>query len=259
MDNVLVIGASRGIGLEFVRQYRADGRSVIATARGEAQLSQLRALGAEAQPLDVTDSSATAAFAAALGREHEHNRIDLALYVAGVSSRGQAQTPPTQADFDRVMHTNVLGAMQLLPAIAARVAATRGKLVCMSSGMGSIAQCESSHAWLYRVSKAALNMAVHAAQLDYPEATLVVLHPGWVKTDMGGQGANLTAESSVADMRKLIDTLGRQHAGAISQLRRQTHSMVSARHSAIALKANAIRERHGEASKKSGRSCEQQH
>jgi len=210
MRTVLVIGASRGIGLEFVRQYRADGARVIATARDAAGLARLKALGAQAIRLDVADPASISGLAWQLDGE----KIDIALYVAGVFSRGDARTPPTQQEFDHTLHTNVLGAMQALPQVAPLVEAAGGCFAFITSEMARIDGVASSHAWTYRVSKAALNMAVAAAQHDYPSAILVALSPGWVQTDMGGAGALLTAHASVAAMRKSLATLTPQHKGA---------------------------------------------
>lgn len=212
MATILVIGASRGIGLEFVRQYREAGERVIATARDAAGLARLRELGATALKLDVADPASISGLAWQLDGEE----IDLALYVAGVYSTSGADTPPTQPEFDRVMHTNVLGAMQAIPQVAPRVEASRrgGKFAFISSGMGQIGGVESSFGWTYRVSKAALNMAVVAAQHDYPGAILVALCPGWVQTDMGGAGAPLSAEESVSAMRRTLAGLTAEHQGA---------------------------------------------
>ncbi len=210
MGTVLVLGASRGIGLEFVRQYRAAGERVIATARDEAGLERLRALGATALRLDVCQTASIAGLAWQLDGE----KIDLALYVAGVIVRADAKQPPTDVDFDRVMHTNVLGAMQAIPQVAPLVEAARGRFVFVSSRMGRIAQVESSGSWTYRVSKAALNMAVASAQLEYPQAVMVAMSPGWVQTDMGGAAASLTVEASVASMRGAIARLTPEHRGA---------------------------------------------
>ena len=211
---VLVLGASRGIGLEFVRQYAEAGDSVLATARDDAGIARLKALGAAAFKLDVTDSQSVSGLALQLGGEN----IDVALYVAGVFPQAGARTPPTQEEFDRTLHTNVLGAMQAIPQVAPMVEAANagkgGKFVFITSGMGQIAGVGSSHAWIYRVSKAALNMAVAAAQTDYPKAVMVAMSPGWVKTDMGGAGASLTVQQSVSAMRKAIAALTPKHKGA---------------------------------------------
>ena len=211
MPTALIIGASRGIGFEFVRQYRADGWRVLATARDSAGAKRLAALGARALDLDVASSASIAALTPALADQ----RLDLALYVAGITSHGNARTAPTETQFDAVMHTNVLGAMQLIPAVAPRVAAAKGKFVFISSGMGSIADASSSYGWIYRVSKAALNMAVRAAAFDYPEAIMTLMNPGWVKTDMGGPSATLAVEQSVSAMREVIDKLTAKDSGTI--------------------------------------------
>lgn len=212
MATVLVIGASRGIGLEFVRQYVDAGDRVIATARDAAGLSRLRELGATALKLNVADPASISGLAWQLDGEE----IDLALYVAGVWSGDGALAPPTQPEFDRVMHTNVLGAMQAIPQVAPLVEASRqgGRFAFITSGMGQIGGVESSYGWTYRVSKAALNMAVAAAQHDYPRATLVALCPGWVQTDMGGAGAPLTVHDSVSAMRRTLAGLTPAHRGA---------------------------------------------
>ena len=203
MSTVLVIGASRGIGLEFVRQYREAGRRVIATVRDADGRARVQALGAEALTVDVANPASVSGLAWQLDGE----KIDLALYVAGVLRRPNALTPPTQQDFDAVMHTNVLGAMQTLPQVAPLVAEARGVFAFLSSSMSQIGSVPDSGSWLYRTSKAALNMAVAAAQHDYPDATLVTIDPGWVQTDMGGAGAALTVAQSVQGMRQVLASL----------------------------------------------------
>ncbi|SDP27077.1 Short-chain dehydrogenase [Rhodoferax sp. OV413] len=200
MAHILILGASRGIGLEFARQYLAAGHRVIATARDAAGLARLKALGAEPQRLDVADPASVSGLAWLLDGE----KIDTAVYVAGVYAEGRATSPPTREAFDRVMHTNVLGAMQAIPQVAPLVEEAGGVFAFISSGMGQIGDVSSSDVWAYRVSKAALNMAVAAAQHDYPRATLLALCPGWVQTDMGGPGARLTVQDSVAAMRNTL-------------------------------------------------------
>src|SRR5437868_7084910 len=125
---ILVIGASRGIGLEFARQYAQAGERVIATARDDAGTARIEALGAKALRIDVTDAKSIGA----LGGQLEAEKIDLALYVAGVMSRGGATQPPSRDDFDHVMRTNVWGAMQAIPLVAPLVEAAEGKFVFIS-------------------------------------------------------------------------------------------------------------------------------
>ena len=209
MNTVLVIGASRGIGLELVRQYREAGHRVIATVRDDAGRARVQALGAQALTVDVANPASVSGLAWMLDGE----KIGTAIYVAGVMGHGTALSPPTQGDFDRVMHTNVLGAMQAIPQVAPLVEAAQGRFAFISSDLGRIGGVESSHTWLYRVSKAALNMAIASARHDYPQATLVALSPGWVQTDMGGGQAPLTAPESVAAMRAALARLTPAHSG----------------------------------------------
>jgi NAD(P)-dependent dehydrogenase (short-subunit alcohol dehydrogenase family) len=138
---------------------------VIATARDDEGLARLRALGAEPLRVDVADPASVSGLAWQLDGEE----IDVALYVAGVIDRGSATTPPTQQAFDRVMHTNVLGLMQVLPQVMPMVEAAGGVFGALSSAMSQIGPVPGSNSWLYRVSKAALNMAVSSARFDYPQ------------------------------------------------------------------------------------------
>jgi NAD(P)-dependent dehydrogenase (short-subunit alcohol dehydrogenase family) len=204
MPTALIIGASRGIGREFVRQLLADGWKVTATARDDASIAALHAEGAEAIKLDVARPESLAA----LGWRLDGAKVDLAVYVAGVYGPPDGATvPPTVEDFDAVMHANVLGAMQMIPMVAPMVEAAHGKFVFVSSGMGSIGELDSSNGWVYRVSKAALNMAVKSASFDYPKATMIAMSPGWVRTDMGGPNASIAVDESVSGMLRVIGTL----------------------------------------------------
>lgn len=183
---------------------------MIATARDDAGLQRLEALGAKGLRVDVTDTASVSA----LGWQLDGEELDVALYVAGVMARGGATQPPPQEEFDRVMRTNVWGAMQAIPQVAPLVEAAGGRFACISSAMGHIAGAGSSYSWVYRASKAALNMTVAAAQPDYPKAILVALSPGWVKTDMGGAGAPLELRDSVASMRRTLAALTPRERGA---------------------------------------------
>ncbi|QMV75540.1 SDR family oxidoreductase [Comamonas piscis] len=211
MAVILVIGASRGIGLELVREYAQAGWTVLATVRDTEAQARLQALGAQAYLVDVLKPESVTALATALAGQ----QIDLGMYVAGVIRRPNALTVPTQADFDAVMHTNVLGAMQLLPQIGPIVEASGGVFAFISSSMSQIEGVDDSYSWLYRVSKAALNMAVAAAQHDYPGARLITLDPGWVQTDMGGDEAPLTVQQSVSDMRQTLASVSDADKGRL--------------------------------------------
>lgn len=203
MKTILLIGASRGIGHELACQYIADGWRVIATARSDEGLARLKALGAQTLRLDVANPASNSGLSWQLDGE----KIELAVYVAGAMDRNSANTPPTRDSFDAVMHTNVMGAMQVIPQIAPMVQETHGVIACISSVMGSLQETTSGNAALYRVSKAALNMVVRCTQAEQPDVTVLAIHPGWVQTDMGGAAAPLTPEQSAASLRQTLNTI----------------------------------------------------
>ncbi|CAH2930173.1 MAG: Dehydrogenases with different specificities (related to short-chain alcohol dehydrogenases) [uncultured Paraburkholderia sp.] len=199
MKTVLIVGASRGIGQEFVRQYKESGWRVLATARDGAALDALAQLGAQPYSVDVTEPADIAALGWKLDGEH----VDVAIVVSGVyGPRSEGIETITAEDFDHVMHTNVRGPMQLMPILLPLVEETGGVLAVISSRMGSIADPSGTNGWLYRVSKAALNDALKLASLEAQRATCVSLHPGWVQTDMGGAQAAVHPTRSVTGMRK---------------------------------------------------------
>jgi NAD(P)-dependent dehydrogenase (short-subunit alcohol dehydrogenase family) len=213
MSTVFILGASRGIGFEFARQYVQDGWRVLATARDDAGCAKLQAIGAEAFKLDVAKPSSVSGLSWRLDGE----KIDVALYVAGMMDRNSAQTPPTQDVFNQVMHTNVLGAMQALPQVAPWVAEADGTFAFISSRMASLDLTDNGRAALYKVSKAALNMVVRTAPFDFPNVTWLALSPGWVQTEMGGNSAPLTATDSVAQMRGTLQAVSGQKNRAAVQ------------------------------------------
>lgn len=207
MRTVLLMGASRGIGLALAQQYRAQGWRVIATARDPEGLARLKDLGCEPLRLDVADPASSSGLAWSLDGE----KLDLAIYLAGVMDRAPAPQPPTREAFDTLMHTNVLGAMQTIPQILPMLQEARGTLVCISSVMGSQQETSNGSAWLYRVSKAALNMVVRCVQAEQPDVTVLAMHPGWVQTDMGGPQAPLTLAHSVHSLCQTIETVRTRH------------------------------------------------
>ena len=208
MATILLIGASRGIGFELARQYREAGWRVIATARSSEGLERLQDLGCETLRVDVADPAGNSGLAWQL----DGDKLDLAIYVAAAMDRTVAPQPPTRDAFDAVMHTNVMGAMQVIPQILPMLQEARGTLACISSVMGSQQQTVSGSAWLYRVSKAALNMVVRCVQAEQADVTVLALHPGWVQTDMGGTQAPLTAQQSAASLRQTLETVRTQRA-----------------------------------------------
>jgi NAD(P)-dependent dehydrogenase (short-subunit alcohol dehydrogenase family) len=201
----LVVGATRGIGLALVQRCLAAGVAVTATARSDAGLAALRALGAQAIPLDVTQPASAAGLAWRL----DGAGFDRVFVNAGVF--GPTLPPlsaPTVADFDAVMRTNVLGPMQVVPQLVDALA-PGARLMLLSSQMGSIGARQGTSSWLYSASKAALNSVTRdLAQALAGRACVVAVHPGWVRTDMGGPSAPLSPERSAADLCALLDRLG---------------------------------------------------
>ena len=207
MPTVLITGANRGIGLEFARQYTADGWGVIGAARRPDAASELHRLGVEVQKLDAADPASIAALAASLGERP----IDLLIANAGVF--GGNDLDPVA--WEEVLRTNLIGPTLLAQALRPNVAASGLKrMVALTSAMASIAETGGGQI-PYRSSKAALNMAWRNLALEYARdgIAVAVISPGWVQTDMGGPNASISAEESVAGMRRVIDTLSPRQSG----------------------------------------------
>ena len=203
MKSILIIGASRGLGLEFVRQYRQEGWLTLGTCRSPEQDALLTSVGATALRLDVGDENGFANLAKAL----DGRSIDVCIYNAGISGAKTTTATAPEADaFDAVMQANVLGAMRAIPVVAPALARASGTFVFISSRMGSIGLMAASGSVTYRASKAALNAVVKAASLEWgPKGvTCMTFHPGWVKTDMGGAEADIEPAVSIAGVRKVI-------------------------------------------------------
>jgi NAD(P)-dependent dehydrogenase (short-subunit alcohol dehydrogenase family) len=204
MPTALVIGASRGIGLEFARQYLADGWRVFGTFRSEADRIRLRDMGVHTLKLDVLDANDLAAMSWQLDDEN----FDVVIMNAGVYGprTSNIQRPPSQDEFDQVMRTNVFSAMRLMPLVTPLLSRSRGTLAFISTRMGSISEAGASYGMLYRVSKAAVNMVAKLAHSDLSPlgVRVITLHPGWVRTDMGGPNADVEVAASVSGMCRVV-------------------------------------------------------
>jgi NAD(P)-dependent dehydrogenase (short-subunit alcohol dehydrogenase family) len=210
MTTVLISGANRGLGLEFVRQYAADGATVIAACRTPADATALNALAQHSggkitvHAMDVGDDASVAAFKAEIG----DTPIDILVANAGVYGGNHQHKlgDLDYGDWQKVFNINTLGPMRQAAAFAANLRAGHDKkLVAITSGMGSTAE-NGGGFFAYRSSKAALNNAWKgvALALRGDGVTCIVMHPGWVKTDMGGPSAQLEPKVSVGGMRKVI-------------------------------------------------------
>ena len=214
---VLITGANRGIGLEFARQYLEDGWRVVAACRHPQRAEALRARASHTMlvplTLDVTDGQSVAAAARAL----EPEPIELLINNAGIMGRaGQTLGALDFTDWAEVLAVNTLGPLRMIEAFTEHLArGTRRLAVSLTSAMGSIGETTSGTWCAYRSSKAALNMSIKCAALELASRaiTCVAVSPGWVRTDMGGAQAPLTAAESVSAMRRLFGALEPRDSG----------------------------------------------
>ena len=207
MPTVLITGGNRGIGLEFARQYAVDGWDVVATARESSE--QLEALGVRVERLELTDLEAVANFGGRID-----GQLDLLIANAGTWMPEQADSAEDGRAWADMMMTNAIAPYLLAKAVLRIVAEASGKLMALTSGMGSIGESSGGYT-PYRSSKAALNMAWHSLAIEAKRSGVVaaVLDPGWVKTRMGGLNAPTPPEKSVREMRALIERLGANDSG----------------------------------------------
>lgn len=213
MSRVLITGANRGLGLEFARQYSADGWEVIATARNPKQSEELERLAksksVSLEPLDVaSDDSVKHLVEVLSGRPLDLLILNSAIFTREGNKLGELNFAGWRDSFE----TNVLGAMRVAQALIENVAASKRKqIVAISTGMGSLETLGTTigfgSAYQYRTSKVALNMAmlILAKEVERRGISVLVFSPGWVQTDMGGPNAELTPEQSIAGMRKVLE------------------------------------------------------
>lgn len=227
MPTVLITGANRGLGLEFALQYAAAGWRVHACCRNPSAATELGELAGSARGrvvvhrLDPLDREAVYR----LADELSGAPLDLLLNNAGAyTAGGFAAARPEVAfgnsdfdDWDRVFRINVYAPMQMAEAFVDHLASSeQRKLVTISSIMGSIGLNASGGSYAYRASKAAVNAVMRSLSLDLADRGIVVavLHPGWVRTDMGGSAADITAEVSVSGLRTVIEGLAPADTGS---------------------------------------------
>lgn len=214
MPTVLITGANRGIGLEFARQYAAEGWRVIATARDPAGATGLNALEGDVtvRPLDFDRDFFEIDWSGVVGTEP----LELLIANAGTWGPREIVTIDDAADWINALAVNSVAPVVLAKAALPLVAAAKGKMVAITSKMGSIGDNGSGGYIAYRSSKAALNAAWRSLAIDVaPQGVAAaVLHPGWVQTRMGGASAPLTPEQSVAGMRRVIAGLGPDQSGS---------------------------------------------
>ena len=220
MPTIFVTGSNRGLGLEWVRQYAQKGWQVMATCRDPEQANDLKQLAYQypkivIHPMDVTQANQVAGLATAL----LGTPIDLLINNAGVYFEKWAQDRLTRIqyhDWEESFRTNCLGAVRVTEALYKHVAMSDKKLVVViTSHMGSISDITNPGDYAYRSSKAALNAAMKGLSLELQRygVGLLLLHPGWVKTRMGGNNAPLTPKQSVEGMSALIDSFSVAQSG----------------------------------------------
>lgn len=212
----LVTGASRGIGLEMVRALRARGDSVIATVRSDAAAKEVAALGARVERLDVSDAQSIST----LGRALAGVPIDVLCNNAGISSESKQLSTLSSGDLYRVMTVNAIAPVLVSQAVLENLRLAGGSgsgrtIAHITSQLGSITNNTGGSSYGYRASKAALNQfgRCMANELKGEGIAVGMIHPGWVRTDMGGPEAPLDPKQSAAMVIAVIDNLTVQTTG----------------------------------------------
>lgn len=219
----LVTGANRGLGLEFVRQLLARGHRVVATCRHPGRATALNALAGEhpgrlrVLPLDVSDARSRAELVRELpllSGDDAPVRLDLLVNNAGVLHSGERFGGVAEANLEDSLRTNAIGPFLLAQALAPLLA-DGARVANLSSQLGSIGRVSRFGTPTYAISKAAQNMATaQLARALAPRGIVVVaLHPGWVRTEMGGEGAEVAPEDAARGLLDVIEGLGEADNG----------------------------------------------
>jgi NAD(P)-dependent dehydrogenase (short-subunit alcohol dehydrogenase family) len=211
MATIVITGCDTGLGVEFARQYAAEGNKVYATCLDPGTALETRAIPGDVEvlKLDMTDHADIAALSAALaGRP-----VDILLNNAGIGRPHPPFGETDYANWRRILETNLIGPMKLAETLVENVAASELKIMAfVSSRMGSIALNQSGGSYAYRSSKAGLNMVVKGLAVDLAprHISVIALHPGWAATEPGGR---VPVAESVAGMRGVLHRAGRHHTG----------------------------------------------
>ena len=217
--NIVITGANRGIGLEFVRQYLERGEHVYATARQPDKAHDLAALTNKAAgklrifACDTSQEASVRAFAEKLGE----TSVDVLINNAGISGSWAGFLETNLEEVLPTFNTDTLGALRVTRALLPHLRRSEARtIINISSICASIAETTSSMLFGYRLAKAALNMATKALAQDLmgEKFTILAVHPGWVKTDMGGTEAPITPEESVRGMIAQFDRRDRGDTGS---------------------------------------------
>jgi NAD(P)-dependent dehydrogenase (short-subunit alcohol dehydrogenase family) len=205
--SILIIGASRGIGLGLVGEYLSRGWNVIATERhpsSTSTLGQLAQNSAGSLRIEAIDINLPEQIVALFKRLQEEE-FDALFVNAGVIDRSQSIAQISTEAFNHLMLTNVLSPLRTIEALA-NLVKPQGTISVMSSLMGSISENTTGGAEAYRASKAALNSLLRSYEVRVNnQQTLLALHPGWVKTEMGGPDAPVEIEQSVKGLADTIE------------------------------------------------------
>jgi NAD(P)-dependent dehydrogenase (short-subunit alcohol dehydrogenase family) len=202
----LVTGANRGIGLAFVGHLSERGDRVIATARHPEKARDLAKLSLRLEQLDVADEKSIAS----LARRIEDEPLDVLINNAAIGDAGPGFGRLSMKELDQAFRVNAIGPVAITQALLPNLRAGKRRVVVnLSSGLGSISENESGGWIAYRASKAALNQLTRtmAGELKNEDFVCIAICPGWVQTDMGGPGASISPDDSVAAMLKVIDRL----------------------------------------------------
>ena len=215
---ILITGANRGIGLELAGQFAGDGWQVLACCRNPDSADQLRALcerypGVERHALEVTDYAQMQRLAEMLA----DRSIDVLLSNAGIyGPRSMAFGDVTPEGWREVFEVNSIAPLMLAQAFADSVANSARKVIAViSSKMGSIDDNGSGGSYVYRSSKSAVNQVVKSMSIDLADRgiSVISLHPGWVRTDMGGADAEISVGESAGGLKRILQAAGPEQSG----------------------------------------------